>query len=186
MVQTIKNRFRESTQKKLLAKIINSKEFCGSKIYQNYLTYLVNATHEGNILKEATIAIDVFGKDEHFNPSEDTIVRTHTYTLRKKLDNYYYTEGKDDKYQLTIPKGHYHAVFEPASRTQQVSKNLVQKFQSKYSLVTTLVLSLVLIISLVSYYNTHKDISSYKIIEQNDPIWKDYLQSELPILAGHR
>ena len=74
-----------ATQKKYLEKILNSKEFSGSKIYKSYLTYLIDAANEGKELKETTIAIEVFGKDAGFNPAEDTIVRSHTYNLRKKL-----------------------------------------------------------------------------------------------------
>ena len=172
----------EATQKKLLEKIITSKEFSGSKIYQNYLTYLVDATNEGKNLKEATIAIEVFGKDEHFNPSEDTIVRSHTYTLRKKLENYYYTEGRDDKFQLQIPKGHYHSIFVPTPNQGEPETNGIQSFLNRYSIITIVVLIVMLVFFLISYYNTHRDISTYKIIEQNDPVWSDYLQSELPIL----
>ena len=89
----------ESTQKKCLEKILLSKEFAGSDIYQKYLTYLVNSTEEGKDFKEATIAIDFFGKDGSFNPAEDTIVRSHTYILRKKLESYYLNEGREDKYR---------------------------------------------------------------------------------------
>ena len=76
----------EATQNKLLEKILKSKEFSHSKIYQSYLTYLVESSRKGKDLKETVIAIEVFGKDASFNPAEDTIVRSHTYTLRKKLE----------------------------------------------------------------------------------------------------
>ena len=89
--------FSDTTREKLLEKILNSNEFSNSSIYGNYLTYLVKAAIEGITLKETTIAIEFFGKDADFNPAEDTIVRSHTYTLRKKLERYYFTEGRKDK-----------------------------------------------------------------------------------------
>ena len=101
----------ESIENKLLQKILSSNEFSHSKIYQTYLTYLVEASRQGKDLKEAVIAIEVFGKDATFNPAEDTIVRSHTYTLRKKLESYYFHEGKEDKLRLKIPKGHYNTKF---------------------------------------------------------------------------
>ena len=105
----------DSTRQKLLDKIISSQEFSNSSVYGHFLTYLVQSSLEGKSLKEITIAIDVFNKDETFNPAEDTIVRSHTYTLRKKLETYYYTEGKQDKYKIIIPKGHYEVKFVEAT-----------------------------------------------------------------------
>jgi len=57
--------------------------------------------------KEITIAIDIFGKDSGFNSNKDSTVRHHILILRNKLDNYYRNEGKEDKFRLVIPKGHY-------------------------------------------------------------------------------
>ena len=101
----------QTTKQQLLEKILLSEGFRNSTVYGNFLTYLIESTSQGKNLKETTIAIEVFGKDADFNPAEDTIVRSHTYTLRKKLEHYYYTEGKDDIYHLQIPKGHYEAHF---------------------------------------------------------------------------
>ena len=74
-------------KKKYIDKILKSDEFVGSKTYQNYLTYLVDASLDNKELKETSIALDFFEKDSSFNPAEDTTVRSHTYNLRKKLEN---------------------------------------------------------------------------------------------------
>ncbi|MCB1320327.1 MAG: hypothetical protein KDK34_08750, partial [Leptospiraceae bacterium] len=70
-------------QKECIEKIFNSNEFSGSATYKSYLRYLTDAAAAGKELKESTIAIEFFGKDASFNPAEDTIVRSHTYKLRK-------------------------------------------------------------------------------------------------------
>lgn len=174
---------QESIQKKLLEKIVNSAEFSHSKIYQNYLTYLVESTNTGKQLKEITIAIEIFGKDSKFNPSEDTIVRSHTYTLRKKLESYYFHEGKEDQYRLRIPKGHYETRFEA------ISENLCRsKFRSQ-RLVKPLLYLLIILLCIVSgllFYQKKQirnELKSYQIVDFEDPVWKEYLIPETPVLV---
>src|SRR4030042_2802502 len=91
--------------------ILESKEFRDSPVYKNLLSYLVESTLSNNVPKEITIAIDVFGKDANFNANKDSTVRYHIHILRKKLDEYYRNEGREDKIRLVIPKGHYEIEF---------------------------------------------------------------------------
>jgi hypothetical protein len=98
-------------KKAIVSDILQGKDFKGSTIFQNLLTYLLTATLDEKIPKEITIAIDVFGKDSNFNSNKDSTVRYHVHMLRKKLENYYKSEGTKDKNQLVIPKGHYEIKF---------------------------------------------------------------------------
>jgi hypothetical protein len=172
----------ESSQKKLLEKILNSSEFLHSKIYQTYLKYLVDAADQRKELKETTIAIEVFGKDSSFNPAEDTIVRSHTYTLRKKLESYYFQEGKEDKYRLRIPKGHYEIQFISALEETYHPKKLI--FTVARSYPQWIIFALCGVIGFLWFHerSVEKKLKNYQCYDQNDAIWKDYLQSELPIL----
>ncbi|MDD5765394.1 MAG: hypothetical protein PHW79_03950 [Candidatus Marinimicrobia bacterium] len=173
----------EPIKKKLLEKILSSSEFSGSKNYASYLLYLVEASDNGKNLKETSIAIEFFGKDASFNPAEDTLVRTHTYTLRKKLQNYYYNEGKDDKYHLNIPKGHYDATFVPVSENLYRTKRLIVWLAKKYYIPILGVLCIILTILWIHDRSLSKKLQSYQFIEKSDPIWKEYLQSNLPVLV---
>ncbi|MBN1780571.1 hypothetical protein JW948_05545 [bacterium] len=172
----------ETEQNHLLEKILKSNEFSHSTIYQTYLTYLVESSRKGKDLKETVIAMEVFGKDASFNPAEDTIVRSHTYTLRKKLESYYFHEGQDDKYRLRIPKGHYNTKFVPASTNLYHPNNWMSMVSHKVYFVLTLVLLCSL--ALMTAYNLilRKNLNQYHCIENNNPIWKEYLQSDLPIM----
>jgi len=168
----------KSTQQLLLEKILASQEFSGSKIYQTYLTYLVNAADEGRSVKETTIAIDVFGKDADFNPAEDTIVRSHTYTLRKKLESYYYNEGKEDHYRLEIPKGHYDVQFCPKSES---SITLANK-KRILPWIFTLIALIAVVIMWIENRSLKDKVQSYIQIDLQDPIWREFIQSGLPIM----
>lgn len=172
----------EVSQRKLLEKILNSREFSGSKIYSAYLTYLYEATQQGKTLKEVTIAVEFFGKGADFNPAEDTIVRTHTYNLRKKLQNYYYEEGKSDKYRLWIPKGHYVVQFVPVTEAFYHPRKLLYLLSKNFKLILCILLAAFLLLSLLTNWRLRHQLQSYHIVERDDPIWNDYLNSNLPVM----
>jgi hypothetical protein len=55
-------------------------------------------------LHEYNIATEVFGRSKTlFDPSEDAIARVETHRLRKKLKEYYETEGKNHAVQISLP-----------------------------------------------------------------------------------
>jgi hypothetical protein len=64
-------------------------------------------------LREQLIGRGVFGRKADYNPAEDNIVRVEIRQLRKRLDEYFSTEGKDEPNVVVIPKGAYVPVLEP-------------------------------------------------------------------------
>jgi len=70
---------------------------------------LQNRTEE---LREQQIGCGVFGRKSDYNPGEDNIVRVEIRQLRKRLQEYFANEGKDDPYEILIPKGAYVPVIE--------------------------------------------------------------------------
>jgi hypothetical protein len=172
----------DSTQKKLLDKILSSSEFENSKIYQTYLTYLVESSAAGKELKETTIAIEVFGKDARFNPAEDTTVRSHTYSLRKKLESYYFHEGAEDRYRLKIPRGHYSVKFAPAEEDRIRPRSLFRFDTRNHAMM--IIAGLLGVICLLGFYirSQNRELKSYRIMDPDDPVWHEYMDSELPIL----
>ena len=63
-------------------------------------------------LREQLIGRGVFGRKADYNPAEDNIVRVEMRQLRKRLEEFFATEGKDEPYVVLIPKGAYLPVFE--------------------------------------------------------------------------
>jgi len=63
-------------------------------------------------LREQQIGCGVFGRKSDYNPGEDNIVRVEIRQLRKRLQEYFASEGKDDPYEILIPKGAYVPVIE--------------------------------------------------------------------------
>jgi len=79
---------------------------------------LQNRTEE---LREQAIGCGVFGRKPDYNPGEDNIVRVEVRQLRKRLEEYFATEGKDEPYLILIPKGAYVPVFEPRDAGSKVA-----------------------------------------------------------------
>lgn len=92
-----------------LEKIVCSATFHGSPVLQRFLEHVVIKTIQGlsEEIKEYAIAVEVLGKSPDFDPRLDTTVRAQAHRLREKLEEYYSSEGSDDKIRIELPKGHY-------------------------------------------------------------------------------
>ena len=73
-------------------------------------------------LHEQQIGCGVFGRKPGYNPAEDNIVRVEVRQLRKRLDEYFSAEGKDEPVLIVIPKGSYVPVFEPRETAPPVEE----------------------------------------------------------------
>jgi hypothetical protein len=76
--------------------------------------YLTKKYLEGKVaeITEYNIAIRVFRRSEaSFDASRDSIARVEAHRLRKKLREYYATDGKDHSIYISLPAGSYIPVF---------------------------------------------------------------------------
>lgn len=73
------------------------------------LEYLCQKRFDGteSDVKEANIAIDVFGRTTEFDRRKDSIVRVEASRLRKRLDEYYAHDGSAQPLRIVIPAGQY-------------------------------------------------------------------------------
>jgi hypothetical protein len=76
---------------------------------RHFLEYIAEQHFAGNTeqIKEYSIAVQALHRQEQFDPQSDTIVRVSAHTLRKKLEQYYATEGADHPIQIRLPAGKY-------------------------------------------------------------------------------
>ena len=88
--------------------------FSASARRRKLLEYMVEQTLAGcaKRLKAFDLAIAALGRDERFDPQNDPIVRIEVGRLRRDLEHWYLTDGRDDPIRITIPKGHYVPAFE--------------------------------------------------------------------------
>ncbi len=99
-------------------RILASPVFAQSKRLQKFLRFIVEEALAGRAdgLKEYTIALDVFERDESFDPQTSSIVCVEASRLRSKLKAYYAAEGRDDPVQIRLPTGSYAPTFETVAR----------------------------------------------------------------------
>jgi Malectin domain len=76
---------------------------------RHFLEYIAEQHFAGTTeqIKEYSIAVQALHRQEQFDPQSDTIVRVSAHTLRKKLEQYYATEGADHLIQIRLPAGKY-------------------------------------------------------------------------------
>ncbi|WP_346881162.1 hypothetical protein [uncultured Algibacter sp.] len=91
--------------------IINSDVFSKAPKSSSLLRYLVKSTVAGNYLKEDIIDLEFFGENPNTNKTSPRI-RVNVYNLRKKLEKYYLTEGRNSIWKICIDKGQYSVRFE--------------------------------------------------------------------------
>lgn len=91
-----------------LHKVQVSPHFSNSKRYPALLQYVVERALAGEpeLLKERTIAVEVFGRPHTYDPSADTVVRYTAGEVRKRL-LLYYTEQPDSQVRIFLQPGSY-------------------------------------------------------------------------------
>lgn len=91
----------------------DSKLFKASSRQKKFLRFIVQAALDGRTadFKEYTIAMQVFGRGQNFDSRGDAIVRVEAGRLRRALEHYYLTAGRDDPLTIDLPKGGYVPVF---------------------------------------------------------------------------
>ena len=112
-----------------LERILQSAEFRASDKQRKFLSFVVDETLEDRAsqLKGYTIALAVYGRTERFDPQVDPIVRVEAGRLRRALEHYYLTAGKNDPVRIKIPKGGY----VPTFHTVQIPPSGVKTHTSK-------------------------------------------------------
>ena len=80
----------------------------------NLLNYVAERHFSGatDQIKEYSIAVLALHRPDKFDPLTDTIVRVTAHALRKKLEQYYGTEGARHQIQVRFPAGKYILQFE--------------------------------------------------------------------------
>ena len=121
--------------------------FSNNDIYLKILYYLVDAEEKGKNVKSTTIAIDLLGKNDGFNSNiQDSLIRNKVLKLRKELDLYYLSEGKNEEYRLSIPKGQYKVKLSPLKLTKGKKKKIKTLIRTLLSIIAFLVLTIVFLL----------------------------------------
>jgi hypothetical protein len=89
--------------------ILSSGMFGRTNNLVRLLTYVCEKHFEGATgdIKEYNIAVQALGRPSDFDPQVDTIVRVTAHALRKRLDDFYRSEGAEHAIRIALPPGGY-------------------------------------------------------------------------------
>ena len=116
-----------------LQRILASTTFQQVDRLKRFLTFIVGEAIEGrrNELKEYVIGVQVFGKEDAFDPRTDPIVRVQARRLRSKLVRYYREEGRSDEWIIELPKGGYAPTFKRRETAVLVKRTISSALVSR-------------------------------------------------------
>jgi len=96
-----------------MTRIQQSKEFRSTRRCYEFLSYVVERALNGQAetLKERVIGMELFGRPVSYEPSEDATVRVKAGQVRKRLHDFYATEGAQNPVRIELPSGSYVPLF---------------------------------------------------------------------------
>ena len=112
-----------------LRSVLSSRTFARSERLRSFLKFVVEMEQLGlaHRLKGYTIGIDVFSRDEGFDPGTDPLVRVQAGKLRRLLNQFYAEEGRNEPLRIRIPLGGYVPVYEQAGAARRGRSELEDK-----------------------------------------------------------
>jgi len=113
----------DDPRSQLVQRIIASSGFARAPLLSRFLQYVCVETIEGRQeeISEYQVGVQVFDRPQGYRTIEDNIVRNYARQLRKRLSEYFETEGRLEPLRVQIPLGGYVPEFFPASSERPVS-----------------------------------------------------------------
>jgi len=119
-----------------LQRVLRSRTFARSERLRSFLKFIVEMEQLGlsHQLKGYTIGIDVFSRSHGFDPGTDPLVRVQAGKLRKLLNQFYASEGRDDPLRIRIPLGGYVPVYDRvASQASMVRERDLELIETTFA-----------------------------------------------------
>src|SRR5438094_8615420 len=120
-----------------LARVLGSATFQPVDRLKRFLAFISHEALAGRSdqLKEYVIGVQVFGKEDSFDPRTDPIVRVQARRLRARLVRYYREEGRADEWIVELPKGGYAPTFKRRETPVLVKPSITAALASRNTIV---------------------------------------------------
>lgn len=104
----------------LLLRVVASPQMKRAARMREFLMFVGQRTlREGcDQVHEQEIGSHVFGRPPGYDTSFDNIVRVNATDLRKRVDDYFATDGLNEPVVFEIPRGSYRPIFRPRTRVE--------------------------------------------------------------------
>jgi hypothetical protein len=99
----------------LLERIVASPQLRRATRLREFLLYVGQRSIKEGLeqIHEQEIGANVFGRAPDYDTSLDNIVRVNASELRKRIDDYFATDGAGETLEMEIPRGSYRPIFRP-------------------------------------------------------------------------
>ncbi len=167
-----------------LERILSSPAFVSAQRLSRFLRYAVDQFIQGHgdELKEYSLGVAVFDKEESFDPRTDPIVRVEAGRLRTKLREYYAEAGRSDTIIIDLPKGSY--LPQVRKRCAAVREGSEAQNRPGPNLWRTAAIALALVLTVVAFLwlrqpggqlRQDESAESRLLAPEFLPIWKPFL-----------
>ncbi len=125
-----------------LERMLASQALRLSERNKRFLSFVVKQAVEGHPerIKAYAIGVDVFGRDEDFDPAVDPIVRIEANRLRTALSAYYDGPGRADGIVIAVPKGSYVPTFLSRPVSDSIPTSLPHELSNDAKIGATIVI----------------------------------------------
>lgn len=99
--------------KELVERVLASSHLSKSARLTHLFVYLCRRVVDEDVqeIHELELGHKVFGRPSRYDTTADNIVRVHASLLRKRLSEYFLTDGCEEDFCIEIPRGNYAPVF---------------------------------------------------------------------------
>ncbi len=182
---------KNSAFRQKIERLLESEAFRNSDALRRLLRFLADKmlSGEGDQLKEYSVAVDGLGKPATYDVRQDSTVRIQRGRLRRKLVEYYQTEGKDDPFVIDLPKGRFKLTC--GARPEPVASVLATLPSRVMPLLSAaLVLSRGLgawgAYVTVRLWRVEQSTETYRAMWTNDleQLWQPFLEGRRPLILA--
>ena len=108
-IRTHKKPVTDDASRVALSRILASDRFVRSVRLSEFLSYIVEEmlAGRGDLIRGKTIAMDVYKRDPTDSGQSENVVRVDARRLRRSLEEYYATDGKEDAIRIWVDSGGY-------------------------------------------------------------------------------
>lgn len=167
-----------------LDRILSSHAFRATKRSQQFLSYVINRTLEGQVenLKERSIGVELFRRPPSYSTGDDAVVRCQAAEVRRRLAQYYHEEGAASLVRIELPLGSYVPDFHenPATSSIGAGTPLAAENRKKRRLFLAGALGLGAVLAAVMI--TTRVHSRRPPMSALDEFWSPVLASSQPVL----
>jgi hypothetical protein len=176
------NESQKAAVLRALDEIRSSKAFRTRKRCQQFLSYIVERTLEGQgeLLKERTLGVELYQRMPTYLTGEDSVVRVEAGEVRRRLAQYYTTEAPSPEVRIEIPLGSYTPEFHwNHSETHPLVTKKAGFLATVGSHLLTNSLTALVLIGVFALILNHKPVHQASVVDQ---FWAPLLKSPQPVL----